>query len=71
MGLGFLPPYLSTHNVINTHIDSELLLVLMQCMELLVVWCHKSQAREMILIKIETLLLPIVTNDATEALHTC
>ena len=69
MGFGSRPLYFSTHNVINTHIDSELLLGLMQRTERLVVWCHKSHGREIVLIKIEAALqLWIVTNGATEAL---
>lgn len=69
-GFGCWSLYFSTYNVINTHIDSELLLVLMQCMELFIVWCHKSHSREIVLIKIAALQLWIVTNDAAEALDT-
>lgn len=51
VGFGSQPLYFSTHNVINTHIDSELLLVLKLYVELLVVWCHKSHCRGIILLK--------------------
>lgn len=46
VGFGFLPLYLSAHNVINTHIDPELLPVLRLCTGLLVFCCHKSQTGE-------------------------
>lgn len=67
MGFGSRPLYFSTHNVINTHIDSELLLVVMQCMEWLLVWCHKSHGREIVLIKIAALQFGAAANDTTEA----
>lgn len=46
VGFGSLPLYLSTHNVINTHIDPQLVLASRLGRGLLVCWCHKSQTRE-------------------------
>lgn len=71
VGFGFLPLYLSTHNVINTHIDPKLLPVLRLRMGLLVCWCHKSQTRENRSGKDNSSVALHCYKQAIGVLHTC